>query len=256
MDYLPSYPIIAGALVTGYLAYRVLSLGSRDKAYPPGPKTLPLLGNVHLIPQVPTEKHVYYDKVAKEFGDVFSLKVSHYMSDFAHMCTIWLTVTRSPLQLFNKTMVVINSAKATNDLMDKRSQSFNGMSLFLEVTITSLSDMLLSRNNCRPTRHFHSRWPHCSRQAHCTYKRQEECNVTSTVEPRPCTLHHSSASTAAKRRSQCYRIQSACQPFRLLRRDTEVPVQCRDRPLVRQTCPYFPRNRQIRLLLQGVLSSR
>ncbi|KAL7009677.1 hypothetical protein EMMF5_000585 [Cystobasidiomycetes sp. EMM_F5] len=95
MDYLPSYPIIAGALVTGYLAYRVLSLGSRDKAYPPGPKTLPLLGNVHLIPQVPTEKHVYYDKVAKEFGDVFSLK------------------------LFNKTMVVINSAKATNDLMDK-----------------------------------------------------------------------------------------------------------------------------------------
>jgi len=33
-------------------------------------------GNVHLIPQVPTEKHVYYNKLAQEYGDVFTLKVS------------------------------------------------------------------------------------------------------------------------------------------------------------------------------------
>ena len=64
----------AGLLVLYYI-YKFFSLGSRNKAYPPGPKTLPLLGNVHLIPQVATEKHVYYDKLAQEYGDVFTLKV-------------------------------------------------------------------------------------------------------------------------------------------------------------------------------------
>ena len=61
-----SNPYISTALlVLGYAVYRFLSLGSRGKSLPPGPKTIPLLGNAHLIPTVATEKHLYYDRLAK-----------------------------------------------------------------------------------------------------------------------------------------------------------------------------------------------
>lgn len=61
-----SNPYISTALlVLGFAVYRFLSLGSRGKSLPPGPKTIPLLGNAHLIPTVATEKHLYYDRLAK-----------------------------------------------------------------------------------------------------------------------------------------------------------------------------------------------
>ncbi|KAM0715288.1 hypothetical protein Q7P37_008786 [Cladosporium fusiforme] len=86
---------LAGLLVL-YGLYRLLSIGQRPKDYPPGPPTLPLLGNLH---QMPTkDAHLQFEKWAREYGsDVYSL------------------------MLGTKTMIVLSSDVAVKELLDRRS---------------------------------------------------------------------------------------------------------------------------------------
>ncbi|KAK0223130.1 cytochrome P450 [Armillaria fumosa] len=78
-------------------ALRLKKIGSREPGLPPGPSTVPLLGNLHIFP---TEyAHYRFTKWARIYGDVYSLKVGP------------------------TTAIVITSAAAVKELMDKRSAS-------------------------------------------------------------------------------------------------------------------------------------
>jgi hypothetical protein len=77
------------------VVYRLSRIGQRPKGYPPGPPTLPFIGNLHLIPKKKT--HLQFKKWAEEYGPVYSL------------------------MLGTKTMVVLASDQAVKDLLDKRS---------------------------------------------------------------------------------------------------------------------------------------
>jgi hypothetical protein len=69
-------------------------MGQRPSDNPPGPPTLPRIGNLH---QIPSEKrHIQFQKWAQEYGPVYSL------------------------MLGNKVMIVLSSDVAIKDLVDKR----------------------------------------------------------------------------------------------------------------------------------------
>ena len=63
-------PVISGGL---FLLYAILFIGRREKALPPGPPTLPIIGNLH---QIPTKgSYLAFTDWSKKYGGIFSLKL-------------------------------------------------------------------------------------------------------------------------------------------------------------------------------------
>lgn len=83
------------ALSTVFLiVWRLSRVARRHKNYPPGPRTLPVVGNLH---QIPSEKrHLQFGKWAEEYGPIYSL------------------------MLGTQTYVVLSADYAIRDLVDKR----------------------------------------------------------------------------------------------------------------------------------------
>ncbi|KAI8938085.1 hypothetical protein NX059_005756 [Plenodomus lindquistii] len=75
LQYLTARPAAAIALLIVVLVgiYRLLRIGRRDARLPPGPPTLPLLGNSHLIPK--TGLYRKFRDWAREYGKIYSLKI-------------------------------------------------------------------------------------------------------------------------------------------------------------------------------------
>ncbi|CAL1703430.1 unnamed protein product [Somion occarium] len=53
---------------------RLRKLGSRGRGLPPGPPTIPLLGNLHIFPK--TRAHEKFTEWARVYGDIYSLKMA------------------------------------------------------------------------------------------------------------------------------------------------------------------------------------
>ncbi|KAF7125412.1 hypothetical protein CNMCM5793_001590 [Aspergillus hiratsukae] len=77
-----------------YVGFKLLSMGKRAKNLPPGPPTLPILGNLHQIPL--TGLHAKFLEWGEKYGGVFSLKMG------------------------SGTMIVLFDRKAVHDLVDKK----------------------------------------------------------------------------------------------------------------------------------------
>ncbi|KID68700.1 Cytochrome P450, partial [Metarhizium hybridum] len=65
--------VALGLLAALLVAYLVASVGRRGSKLPPGPPTLPIIGNLHQIPT--TFTHLKFTEWAKQYGEIFSLKM-------------------------------------------------------------------------------------------------------------------------------------------------------------------------------------
>ncbi|RYP12514.1 hypothetical protein DL765_007276 [Monosporascus sp. GIB2] len=74
--------------------WKLNRIGRRPNDYPPGPPTLPLIGNLHQIPS--ERRHIQFTKWAEEYGPIYSL------------------------MLGTQVMIVLSSDLVIKDLVDKR----------------------------------------------------------------------------------------------------------------------------------------
>lgn len=104
--------------VLALVLHRLSKIGRRPADYPPGPPTLPLIGNLHLMPK--EKGHIQFQKWAEEYGPVYSLILG------------------------TKVMIVLSSDKAIKDLLDKRSNIYSSRpDMYLGQVVSGNNRMLL-----------------------------------------------------------------------------------------------------------------
>ena len=95
----PKAWMVLGFAAFTLLLWRLSRIRQRPKGFPPGPPTLPLIGNLHQMPK--SLGHLQFEKWAREYGPVFSL------------------------MLGTKVVIVLSSDFAVKDLLDKRSAIYS-----------------------------------------------------------------------------------------------------------------------------------
>ncbi|KAG4292662.1 hypothetical protein FPRO06_12150 [Fusarium proliferatum] len=84
--------LLIPVLIFGF--WRLSKVGRRPAGYPPGPPTLPIIGNLHQIPN--RKRHIQFQKWAQEYGSIYSLILG------------------------TKVMIVLNTDQTVKELVDKR----------------------------------------------------------------------------------------------------------------------------------------
>ncbi|KAJ7607185.1 cytochrome P450 [Roridomyces roridus] len=64
--------LLLGVLLV-FLCFRLLKIGSREPGLPPGPPTVPLLGNLHIFPSECA--HFRFTEWSRKYGGFYSLKI-------------------------------------------------------------------------------------------------------------------------------------------------------------------------------------
>ncbi|KAI8648298.1 hypothetical protein NCS56_01514000 [Fusarium sp. Ph1] len=94
-----SYYYSFAALCLVLFATKVLQYGSRPKSFPPGPPTLPILGNLH---QMPTKNsHLEFQKLAQQYGPIMAMKLG------------------------GQNLFLLNDPTVVRDLIEKRSSNYS-----------------------------------------------------------------------------------------------------------------------------------
>lgn len=87
------------AFLAAGMVYTYLYVGRREKKLPPGPPTVPVLGNIHQIPK--KGAHFQFTEWAKQYGGIYTLKLG------------------------TGTAAVITDRRLVKELVDKRSSKYS-----------------------------------------------------------------------------------------------------------------------------------
>ncbi|KAI8624784.1 cytochrome P450 [Xylariaceae sp. FL1651] len=104
--------VTAGAVFLALAFFYLSGIGMRPKDFPPGPPTLPIIGNIHQLPT--SQPHKQFQKWAEEYGPVFSLVLG------------------------TQVLIVLSSDTAIKELFDKRSAIYSDrLEMYIGQTLCS-----------------------------------------------------------------------------------------------------------------------
>jgi hypothetical protein len=103
--------------------------------YPPGPKGLPLVGNIRDMPQ--RDDWVTYANWSRQYGILSS------SSDYFRLSGILLDSSLVHVNLLGTHVTVVHSAKAAFDLFDKRSAIYSDRVQCIHWFVTSIETLII-----------------------------------------------------------------------------------------------------------------
>ncbi len=101
--------------------YTIFRVRSRGLPYPPGPQRIPIIGNLLDMPS--HEEWVTYKEWSDQYGTVPQLFCPSLQACHATLIVSGSDVVHT--DVLGTHMVIINSAKAANELFDKRSSIYS-----------------------------------------------------------------------------------------------------------------------------------
>ncbi|KAM0715223.1 hypothetical protein Q7P37_009688 [Cladosporium fusiforme] len=146
---LPLFIALAVAVGLWTLA-SLWTIGKRPSTLPPGPPTLPIIGNLHQIPR--KDAHLQFQAWAREYGPVYSLILG------------------------TKVMIVLSSPEAVRDLLDRRSAIYSDrIDAYVGATLASRDQKIL-------TMRYGTQW----RAARKAFHSMLHVNVAKSYVPYQC----------------------------------------------------------------------
>ncbi|KAI0110930.1 cytochrome P450 oxidoreductase [Nemania sp. FL0031] len=106
---------LAGLALALFGFYGLLMMNRRDPRMPPGPPTMPIVGNEHLIPK--SNAHFVFTKWARRYGGIYTLK------------------------RFSNTTIVISDPHMIKELLDKKS------SIYSHRPVSHVGDLITKRDH-------------------------------------------------------------------------------------------------------------
>ncbi|KAF7369124.1 Cytochrome P450 [Mycena venus] len=97
--------------LTAWAVVFVLRFGHRQQGLPPGPPTVPLLGNAHMLPRDGKDMYFKLTEWARRYGDIFSVRVNP-LPHRRIQCLLQIKVGSG-------TMIVLSSPTAIKEIVDK-----------------------------------------------------------------------------------------------------------------------------------------
>lgn len=109
-----------GLAFFGYLIVRLLQVGKRPSNLPPGPPTLPLIGNLHLMPS--RRAYEQFTEWGKRHGPIYSLMIG------------------------SMPMIVLQSHQSAKELLDSRGANYSSrpsMYIFSNLASRSMRGLVM-----------------------------------------------------------------------------------------------------------------
>ncbi|KAF3127945.1 hypothetical protein TWF569_011645 [Orbilia oligospora] len=138
----PATVVLCGSIVTASIAYVIFVVGHRRKGFPPGPPTLPVIGNIHQLPT--TGAHFKFTEWAQKYGGIYSLKLG------------------------TGTALVITDREIVKKLMDKKS------SITSDRPPSYVSYDLITKGDHLLVMHYNETWRKIRKYMH-QFFRESEC---------------------------------------------------------------------------------